>query len=290
MKSPDQSSDKTSDQPASAVANPLQSASLQGSIWMQGQERPFAREQVELLQAIADTGSISAAGKQVGVSYKTAWDRIDTMNNMADQPLVARAAGGARGGGTVWTDYGERMLAGFLLLQEAHEIFLQRIRQRVQSLGDVTDDISDLLRAGQLKTSARNQFRGVVEAVVPGAVNSDVLLRITSDHLVTAQITAESFSSLEITPGQTLVALIKAPAVMLSNDLDIQLSTSNKLVGTVARITRGAVNADVVLALADGKTISAVISNHSLDALALQQQQPACALFEASSVVLVVDV
>ena len=172
--------------------NTTNTTALQGSIWLQGQQRPFAREQVDLLQAIADTGSISAAGKQVGISYKTAWDRIDTMNNMADQPLVARAAGGARGGGTVLTGYGERMLAGFLILQEAHDVFLQRIRQRVQSLGDVADDISDLLRAGQLKTSARNQFRGVVEQVIPGAVNADIRLRITSDHLVTAQITEES--------------------------------------------------------------------------------------------------
>tara|TARA_R110000868_G_scaffold88411_2_gene246431 strand:- start:29 stop:856 length:828 start_codon:yes stop_codon:yes gene_type:complete len=263
---------------------------LQGSIWLQGQQRPFAREQVDLLQAIADTGSISAAGKQVGISYKTAWDRIDTMNNMADQPLVARAAGGARGGGTVLTGYGERMLAGFLILQEAHDVFLQRIRQRVQSLGDVADDISDLLRAGQLKTSARNQFRGVVEQVIPGAVNADIRLRITSDHIVTAQITEESLNSLAIEPGHTLIALIKAPAVMLSSDLDIKLSSSNKLVGTVSRITRGAVNADVVLALADGKTISAIISNRSLDEMELQEQQQACALFEASSVVLVVDV
>ncbi len=270
--------------------NTTNTTALQGSIWLQGQQRPFAREQVDLLQAIADTGSISAAGKQVGISYKTAWDRIDTMNNMADQPLVARAAGGARGGGTVLTGYGERMLAGFLILQEAHDVFLQRIRQRVQSLGDVADDISDLLRAGQLKTSARNQFRGVVEQVIPGAVNADIRLRITSDHIVTAQITEESLNSLAIEPGHTLIALIKAPAVMLSSDLDIKLSSSNKLVGTVSRITRGAVNADVVLALADGKTISAIISNRSLDEMELQEQQQACALFEASSVVLVVDV
>ena len=177
-----------------------------------------------------------------------------------------------------------------MILQEAHDVFLQRIRQRVQSLGDVADDISDLLRAGQLKTSARNQFRGVVEQVIPGAVNADIRLRITSDHLVTAQITEESLNSLAIEPGHTLIALIKAPAVMLSSDLDIKLSSSNKLVGTVSRITRGAVNADVVLALDDGKTISAIISNRSLDEMELQEQQQACALFEASSVVLVVDV
>jgi molybdate transport system regulatory protein len=268
---------------------PAPKRALQGSIWLEGDNKPFAAEQVELLQGVADTGSISAAARQVGVSYKTAWDRIEAMNNMAEQPLVDRSAGGAKGGGTRLTEYGQRMLAGFRILQEEHQAFLQRISSRVQSLADVAGDISDLVRAGQLKTSARNQFRGVVEQVIPGAVNAEIRLRITSEHLVSAIITEESLHNLGIEPGQTLVALVKAPWVMLSSDPNVAVSTSNRLVGVVCRITRGAVNADVVLELADGKSIAAIITNSSLDNMQLQEGQPACAFFEAGSVVLVMD-
>lgn len=262
---------------------------LQGSIWLQDEGRAFAHDQVLLLQAIADCGSITAAAKQAGISYKTAWDRIDAMNNMAAQPLVERSAGGARGGGTRLTVYGERMLEGFHILQEEHDAFLQRISSRVRTLDDMTGDVRDLVRAGHLKTSARNQFRGVVEQVIPGAVNAEVRLRITAEHRISAMITGESLQALAIEPGQTLVALVKAPWVMLSSDPAVAVSTSNKLTGTVARITRGAVNADVVLALADGKSISAIITNSSLDNLALTEGQPAAAFFEAGSVILVAD-
>ena len=262
---------------------------LRGEIWLDNGERPFARDQVVLLQAIASTGSISAAAKLAGISYKTAWDRIDAMNNLADQPLVERSAGGAKGGGTSLTTYGEQMLAGFLVLQEEHQRFLQRISERVQSLADVAGDLQGLTGAARLKTSARNQFRGAVEQVTAGAVNAEVRLRITSEHCIVAMITDESRQQLDIQVGQSMIALIKAPWVMLANDPDIRVSASNRLAGTISRVTRGAVNADVVMALADGKTISAIITNTSLDELSLAEGQPACAFFEAGSVVLVLE-
>ena len=45
----------------------------------------FTELQVQLLVAVDDCGSISAAARKIGISYKTAWDRIDAMNNMSDK-------------------------------------------------------------------------------------------------------------------------------------------------------------------------------------------------------------
>lgn len=53
---------------------------------------------IRLLEAIAIYGSISQAAKKVPLSYKAAWDAIDNMNNLAEQPLVLRSAGGRQGG------------------------------------------------------------------------------------------------------------------------------------------------------------------------------------------------
>ena len=270
-------------------SKPAVTSRLKGEIWLDTGERPFAREQVDLLEAIASTGSISAAAKRAGISYKTAWDRLDAMNNLAGRALVERSAGGARGGGTCLTPYGEQMLAGFRVLQEEHQRFLTRISERVQSLADVAADLPSLAGVAFLKTSARNQFRGVVERIVPGAVNAGIYLKITSEHSIVAMITDESRQQLDIQVGQSVIALIKAPWVMLASDPYIRVSASNRLVGEIIRITRGAVNADVVMALADGKTISAIITNSSLDELQLQEGQKACAFFDAASVVLVLD-
>lgn len=61
---------------------------------------------VDLLEAIAETGSITAAAKRLGMSYRRAWLLVDTMNRCFRGPVVAAEAGGARGGGTALTPLG----------------------------------------------------------------------------------------------------------------------------------------------------------------------------------------
>jgi molybdate transport system regulatory protein len=58
---------------------------------------------IDLLQAIARTGSITAAGRTMGMSYRRAWLLVDALNRMFDQPLVMTTTGGARGGGATLT-------------------------------------------------------------------------------------------------------------------------------------------------------------------------------------------
>jgi molybdate transport system regulatory protein len=64
----------------------------------------------DLLEAIAQSGSISAAARQMGMSYKRAWDLVDTMNKSFQQPLVSTATGGSHGGGAQLTGLGHEVL------------------------------------------------------------------------------------------------------------------------------------------------------------------------------------
>lgn len=64
----------------------------------------------DLLAAIAETGSISAAGRSMGMSYKKAWYLIDTMNHCFHEPLVAASKGGNGRGGARLTPMGEKAL------------------------------------------------------------------------------------------------------------------------------------------------------------------------------------
>ncbi|HRJ61773.1 MAG TPA: LysR family transcriptional regulator, partial [Azospirillaceae bacterium] len=54
---------------------------------------------VRLLEAVGREGSISAAARAVGLSYKAAWDAVDAMNNLFGRPLVGAQTGGRKGGG-----------------------------------------------------------------------------------------------------------------------------------------------------------------------------------------------
>jgi len=67
----------------------------------------------DLLDGIRDTGSISAAGRRMGMSYRRAWNLVDTLNRYFRQPVVATSTGGSGGGGASLTPFGERMLATY---------------------------------------------------------------------------------------------------------------------------------------------------------------------------------
>ena len=65
---------------------------------------------IDLLEAIAATGSITSAAKQLGMSYRRAWLLVDTMNRNFREPVVSAETGGARGGGTALTETGQAVV------------------------------------------------------------------------------------------------------------------------------------------------------------------------------------
>jgi molybdate transport system regulatory protein len=68
---------------------------------------------VDLLESIGRTGSISAAGRELGMSYRRAWLLVDALNHMFADVLVAASPGGSRGGGAKLTDCGRRVAAAY---------------------------------------------------------------------------------------------------------------------------------------------------------------------------------
>lgn len=71
----------------------------------------------DLLEAIARTGSISAAGREMGMSYRRAWLLVDVMNTSFSKLLVSTATGGQRGGGAQLTDFGAEVLRRYRAME-----------------------------------------------------------------------------------------------------------------------------------------------------------------------------
>ena len=78
---------------------------------------------LELLASLEQTHSITAAARAVGLSYKAAWDAIESMNNLADRPLVERSVGGRGGGGSQLTARGRELVATYRRVAAEHERF-----------------------------------------------------------------------------------------------------------------------------------------------------------------------
>jgi molybdate transport system regulatory protein len=74
---------------------------------------------VKLLEAIEREGSISGAGRALGMSYKRAWDLVDALNKMFGVAMVEASAGGARGGGASLTEAGRQLVADYRAIERA---------------------------------------------------------------------------------------------------------------------------------------------------------------------------
>lgn len=84
-----------------------------------GEEIALGPGKADLLEAIRDTGSIAAAGRQLSMSYRRAWLLVDTMNRCFREPLVATERGGAARGGASLTPLGTEALARYRALEAA---------------------------------------------------------------------------------------------------------------------------------------------------------------------------
>jgi molybdate transport system regulatory protein len=260
---------------------------LNGAVWItMGDESLGGRGRMDLLRAVAEHGSITQAAKAFGMSYKAAWDAIDTMNTLAGAPLVERTTGGRGGGSTHLTERGQRLVERFAQIDAAHKRFLRLLDD--ESI-DLDKDFS-LLRIMNMKTSARNQFVGTVTSVRSGAVNDEVELSVPGGARIVAVLTRESTQSLGLRTNMTAIALVKASSVLVAVDLDgARVSARNQLAGTVSAVTPGAVNAEVLIDLDGGGSIAAVVTQSSVAGMGLAPGSRATALFKASSVILAVS-
>jgi|JI10StandDraft_1071094.scaffolds.fasta_scaffold127383_3 molybdate transport system regulatory protein len=244
---------------------------------------------VRLLEAIDEHGSISQAAKHVPISYKTAWDAVDAMNNLADQPLVDSSTGGRAGGGTRLTDYGRRVIAMYRAVEAEYQAALDRLASQFERapVGDVRA-FQRLLRRMSVRTSARNQYVGTVSGLREGPVDYEVRIRLDDSLELAAVVTRESAEQLGLAIGSEVIALIKASSLLLLTDESLRISARNRLWGTVQRIVDGPVNASVTLDLGSGRTATAVVTRESVESLGLALGKRACAAFKASSVILAV--
>jgi len=83
-----------------------------------GEEIAMGQGKADLLEAIGESGSISAAGRNLGLSYRKAWLMVDEMNRCFATPVVETAKGGTKGGGARVTEWGREALAQYRAIQE----------------------------------------------------------------------------------------------------------------------------------------------------------------------------
>ena len=82
-----------------------------------GTDRAIGPGKVLLLEAIRDTGSISQAGRALGMSYRRAWLLVDDMNRCFREPVVTAQPGGSQGGGAALTAFGQKVIQRYRTIE-----------------------------------------------------------------------------------------------------------------------------------------------------------------------------
>jgi molybdate transport system regulatory protein len=78
-----------------------------------GPSRAIGPGKIKLLEAISKTGSISQAGRSLGMSYRRAWLLVDDMNHCFREPVITAQPGGTRGGGAMLTAFGRKLVRSY---------------------------------------------------------------------------------------------------------------------------------------------------------------------------------
>ena len=240
---------------------------------------------VTLLEEIHSCGSINQAAKTTGMSYKAAWEKIENINNLSAKPLISRQVGGSGGGGTVLTE------AGHAFIQRAHTLqreFTSFLNFFYFSPEEAFNTLKTLRRI-EMKISARNVWLGNVAKIEKGAVNSVVTVALKGQDTIVSVITDNSVQRLELEPGAEVLAIVKAPSVMLGLEIDRKkISARNILEGTINRIVSGVVNDEVVIDLAGGNTVTSILTSESVRRLGLKGGMKVAAVIKASDVLLAI--
>jgi molybdate transport system regulatory protein len=214
-----------------------------------------ADKRIDILRAVGASGSISQAARDTGVSYKAAWQAIDTLTNLAGSVLVQRVVGGAGGGGARLTAAGTQLLDAAAQMAQARTQVLGRLKAGPAGAGVPK---APVMVPPSIRTSMRNQLPCEVALIEMHGTIARVHLRLAGGGALVARITRESAQLLALAPGQGVIVLCKATAVSVAPvgtaagpGRKAGEPAANVLAGRVARVSRSD-QGDEVSATLDG--------------------------------------
>lgn len=244
-------------------------------------DKPFLLEKrIDLLHAISKEGSISKAAKAVPMSYKSAWEAVDAMNNLSPTPIVQKETGGAGGGGTKLTSYGENLLRTYTILKNEQKKFLDKLTQ----ITDIDNGTLKTIGRLSMQISARNQISGIVDKVIKGDVNANVVILPKSGQELFANVSITSLSNLDIKKGEEIIAIFKSSNVLISTDENIAISARNKIQGKISAILQNNTNSEILIDIGNEQSIASIITTGAVKKLGLEVGKEVFAFIKSNDV------
>lgn len=237
---------------------------IDGRFWLTKDGQSFLGSgRIELLEKIDQTGSINAAAKEMKMSYKAAWERINGMNALADQPLIERLTGGRGGGGTKLTPYARELIATFHRFNKLHRQFIDRFSEA----GNDPERLARILSRTFLTTSARNQLPAVLKEIQPNGLHTTLTLALQGDDTLLSTITAKSVEDMGLEIGCDTYAIIKSSDIKILTNPPTSNTADNILTGTIESLESAGDNVEIALRLNGGTPLIALEKQNTLQNL-----------------------
>ena len=157
-----------------------------------------------LLRFIGETNSLSKAAREVGISYRNAWDRVKRVERTLGRPIVETRVGGAEGGRAMLTSDGAALF--------------QEFRRLRKYLFDALDERESVARASY-KLSARNRMRARVTKVQKGILTAQVKMETLERATLTSIISNDAVVDLDLKEGDKVEAIVKSTEVIVGKDV-----------------------------------------------------------------------
>jgi molybdate transport system regulatory protein len=233
---------------------------LNGRFWLEKDGHSFlGAGRVELLKRIESTGSMNAAAKEMKMSYKAAWERLNSMNELAQKPLLERQTGGKGGGGTKLTPYAYEMIETYEKLEALHRQFIERFSEA----SDSPEHLAKILNRLFLTTSARNQLLCKIIEISYDNVYAKITLQLGQTQKLISTITAKSMQSLNLKVGDNVYAIIKSSDVKVSKAPFIQRDDSNFFETEILGVESNESKSELHLRLDDERELIAVVNHET---------------------------
>ncbi|WP_345993878.1 TOBE domain-containing protein [Sulfurimonas sp. HSL-1716] len=239
---------------------------IDGRFWLKKDGRSFLGSgRIELLNMIEKTGSINAAAKEMKMSYKAAWERINGMNELADEPIIQRKIGGKGGGGTTLTPYAHELIKTYDRLNELHRQFIDRFSEA----GDSPELLSKILKRTFLTTSARNQIPSKISKIDSNELSSLITITLSGGSEVLSTITSKSANSMNLHVGSDIYAIIKSSDIKIYAAPPKETKDLNLLEGTVESLESTDLNSELALRINEKTLLITLLKKDEMDSFSV---------------------
>lgn len=247
---------------------------IKSEIFLNKDDKNFiGKGRIELLENIEIYGSISRAAKNMKMSYKAAWDSIDSINKLSPSALVTKVSGGIGGGGTVITAYAKELIQTYKEIQELNYSYAKLLSNSFNEKMDLNyQDAPSFTRLEAYinKLDLKKDFYEI-EIVLK---SKQKLYSINSKEFIQKK---------DLKINQNINFLIETSSIIIHKDLN-KTSARNILKGLIIKIEDDGMNANLKIDCKEGDIIYAKITSSSCKSLDLKINSLVYAQFKAYNI------